>query len=949
MVNTKGIFSSDNLGNDWVEGNQGFQPEDVVFPYFNKNKISLATQGISNQSTVSLNGGQNWNFYPAPFNLTNSRGFNFGDTCFFTEDNGYIYYISNNFGQNWSSVRPLTDPGFRAAYGIFGHNGALYMNREINIGNSLSCLRRSTNKGLTWDTAFANHIRDGNSVSTFAGSGNKLYYFVTPVQNSPKRFIRSVNNGISWSAITLPGSMNGVTITHAVAKGDSLFVIVENSSSPAFRSFDGGQSWSAISSVGGAGANGALLFRLAEYKGGLYLATENGVFQSLNWGGSWQNFSAGLPFATSNQGFSSMVVKGDSLIVAPENHGIWYSSLCSALASSPTPNPCSDEIIQLTSSGGLSYSWSGPNNFNSTSPNPLLQNITTAASGTYNVTVNTPGGCSIQKTVTITVLPGAGNLTLSANTVCAGQTLNLGVTGGNGTYQWTGPRGFGSPLQNPNRDTLTAADSGFYSVRVTAANGCISSKSVYIAVPYLPRANLVPRANLNPCNKDTVLLQAAFKVSGAGYQWFRNNTIIAGAINPTYKATLSGKYHFVYIKGTCRSLFADTIQITISNFVQPRKPRLSISPAPTSCLQQFTINSTANGNYIRKWFRNGVEIEGANSSSYTTDQLATYQLQVDTGNTCISISAPFTVSLQGVQAFTSPQINVASIRSIPGDTLRCSVEWYRNDPPNANIQRVIILRQSNIANQFDSIGTVGNGLNDTAFVDMSSQPWAQPYFYKIQARAICPSGGTYLTAPSPLHKTIHLQISKAPTGNIYNLLWTAYEGFTVSSYKIYRGLSASTATFLLTTVAGNITAYTDAPPTNDVYFYRVEAVTTDLYFPWGRINATPPRVSKSNIKSITQRTQDSQSIYQDVFPAMENPVDNFAVYPNPYNQTFFIKGGKAGQKYQAFLRDILGREISNWSFAGSQNLELQNQVPKGMYWLEIQGEGYKGGVRLVKE
>jgi hypothetical protein len=277
------------------------------------------------------------------------------------------------------------------------------------------------------------------------------------------------------------------------------------------------------------------------------------------------------------------------------------------------------------------------------------------------------------------------------------------------------------------------------------------------------------------------------------------------------------------------------------------------------------------------------------------------------------------------------------------------VEWQRPAAPNSNIDHVIILRQSNlIAGQYDSIGEAGNLVTDTAFADMTSQPWIQPYFYKIQARANCPSGGNYLTGPSSYHKTIHLQISKAPTGNVFNLLWTGYEGYNVTSYKIYRGLSPSSTAFL-TSVAGNITAYTDVPPTSSVYFYRIEAETQDAYFAWGRINAMP-RTSKSNIRPNTQSLIDSTSIFN-VTTTVEIPFQTtqFRVYPNPHSQSFFLEGGLPGKEYKAILRDVMGRELGSWSIPGNSPIEIRTQAPKGMYWMEIKGEGYSSGKRLLRE
>src|SRR3989442_886974 len=102
---------------------------------------------------------------------------------------------------------------------------------------------------------------------------------------------------------------------------------------------------------------------------------------------------------------------------------------------------CVGATLQLSAStlAGATYSWTGPNSFSSTLQNPSIANATTAASGTYNVTV-TVSGCTSAAGTTAAIVnalpatPTAGN----DGPICAGATLSLttpAVTGA--TYSWT--------------------------------------------------------------------------------------------------------------------------------------------------------------------------------------------------------------------------------------------------------------------------------------------------------------------------------------------------------------------------------------------------------------------------------------------------------------------------------------------------------------------------------
>lgn len=937
-----GIFMSDDLGENWSESLHGFQQGS--FYSLAANGSHFFTINEINKPSLSADGGGNWERQSAlgfsPVNpythgiLTPSVYYK-NDTLLantFPGGGTYPAKYSTDHGATFQDADALNSPVGSIQQGIWMYNNVLY--KYSKIGTDPWNILRSTNFGARWDTVHLNTAEPGYNYMVFNGDGNSLY-ILNYSQSTTWKCLRSLNNGLNWTEFTLPGVFSADTYVRDLAvRGDTLYAITTNNDKPVLRSYNQGQNWANLNQAGGAGT--ATRSRILQRNGVLFLASGNGVFRSTNRANGWSPLKGNYPFPESTN-ILDMIIKGDSLIVSVANYGLWHTPLCQGQASVVNTSPCAGGNVQLTSSGGTAYSWTGPNNFNSTLQNPLIQNIQTAGSGTYTVTVTTPGGCSLQRTVTITVQPGAGTLALTASTVCAGQNLSLGVTGGTGTYQWTGPGGFSSTLQNPVRDSVTAADSGTYTVTVTAGNGCTSTKSIYVAVPYLPRANMKPVENRNPCAMDTVWLEPAFLPSGVQYQWYRNNVAIAGATNATYGATTDGTYHFLYRKGVCQSAFFDDVLLTFSGFRQPRRPVLTITPPPSGCLEQFTIQSTATGSYGRKWHKNGVEISGATAASYSTNELATYRLRVDTTGDCVSWSAPVTVQLEGTPPFVAPQIDAATVRLLPGNSMRCAVEWKRNDPLSSLVQHVVILRQSDTqAGQYDSVGVASN--TDTAWVDLTADPVMRPYFYKLQARAVCSPGVTYLSAPSSHHKTIHLQISQPPMGNLYNLLWTGYEGFAVSSYKIYRGLDFIN-TSLLTTVAGNITSYTDAPPTTDTYFYRVEAETNDAYFPWGRIAAFAVRTTKSNTRPSTQSIigGDSTSIY-DVTDVAERIVTrgSFTLYPSPSPSGMcMLKSGNAIS--EVTILDALGRNIPISILKESETLwSIRMERPAtGLYLVKV--------------
>src|SRR6185295_14183000 len=125
-----------------------------------------------------------------------------------------------------------------------------------------------------------------------------------------------------------------------------------------------------------------------------------------------------------------MVQTGVSLVWS------FFNNCTPPVATSGSNSPvCAGSTLNLTSGGGTTYSWTGPNSFTSSSQNPSISGATTAASGVYTVTVSTSSFCSSTSTVSVTVNANPVPVVGSNSPVCAGSTLNLNASGGT-TYLW---------------------------------------------------------------------------------------------------------------------------------------------------------------------------------------------------------------------------------------------------------------------------------------------------------------------------------------------------------------------------------------------------------------------------------------------------------------------------------------------------------------------------------
>jgi gliding motility-associated-like protein len=153
----------------------------------------------------------------------------------------------------------------------------------------------------------------------------------------------------------------------------------------------------------------------------------------------------------------------------------------------PDQTICEGDPIQLTASGGATYTWTGPN-IAPTSQNPLVINKSTLADGgNYQVVAVSAAGCAappVHATITVlpTIVPG-----ISADaTICAGESAQLSSSGGT-TYKWTPSTGLDhddipTPLATPLQTTT-------YKVHISNGACIDSSKTVTITVNQNPVAD----------------------------------------------------------------------------------------------------------------------------------------------------------------------------------------------------------------------------------------------------------------------------------------------------------------------------------------------------------------------------------------------------------------------------------------------------------------------------
>ena len=184
-----------------------------------------------------------------------------------------------------------------------------------------------------------------------------------------------------------------------------------------------------------------------------------------------------------------------------------------ATATSNGPVICEGQTLNLSASGGNTYSWTDPNGVPfSTSQSPVISNITPSQAGKYTVTA-TSNGCSSVASVTITVQPKITAKVNADTTICQGNNVQLNASGGL-KYLWTPSTG----LSNDTIANPVATPTATTAYTVTATNGsCSSTATVNITV--IPPPVISAGGNKKIIQGQSVKLNATAKGINMTYWW----------------------------------------------------------------------------------------------------------------------------------------------------------------------------------------------------------------------------------------------------------------------------------------------------------------------------------------------------------------------------------------------------------------------------------------------
>ncbi|MFC1584982.1 immunoglobulin domain-containing protein [Fibrobacterota bacterium] len=366
----------------------------------------------------------------------------------------------------------------------------------------------------------------------------------------------------------------------------------------------------------------------------------------------WRKNGSDISGATSagyTTSATSMADNGAQYDVIVSNAGGSVTSNAAVLTVSPLPpvitgHPSSQTVnegqtatfsVTATSSVSMTYQWrkNGSIITGATSAGYTTPAVSLSDNGAqYDVVVANSAGpvTSNAAVLTVNALPPVITIQPASQTVSEGQTASFSVAATSSssmTYQW---RKNGTPLSGATSagyttPATTLSDNGAqYDVIVTNSAGSTTSSAAVLTVNPLP-----PVISAHPSSQTVNEGQtASFSVTASGsgtltYQWRKDGTPISGATSAGYTTPATsiadnGAQYEVIVSNAGGSVTSNAATLTVS----PLPPVITSHPSSQSVNEgqtaTFNVTATSSISMTYQWRKNGSNITGATSASYTT-------------------------------------------------------------------------------------------------------------------------------------------------------------------------------------------------------------------------------------------------------------------------------------------------------------------------------------------
>ena len=664
----------------------------AVYTLTVSNSVGTVT---SNDATLSVNAAPVIATQPASQSVAAGQTVSFGVVAFGSGTLSY-QWSKNGTVISGATTKSYTTPATTSAY-----NGAVY---TVTVSNAYGTVS-SSNATLTVISGPTVTTHPTNQTVT-EGEGQTASFSVVASGTAP---------------ITYQWRKNGINISGATS---SMYT------TPAASSADNGAVYSVVvsNSAGTATSNNATLTVYVAPSISIQPASQTvNAGQTVSFGVvasgtgalsyQWSKNGVNIDGATSSSYTSPATTSADNGAVYEaivSNHYGWvYSSkailrvITAPTVSTPpssqtvTAGQTASFAVVASGTAPFTYQWrkNGSNIVGATSSSYTTPVTSLADNGAvYSVVVGNNAGTVTSSNATLTVAVVLITTQPASQTVNAGQTASFGVAAsGTGTlsYQWTknGTNISGATSSSYTTPATSSADHGaVYAVNISNAYGTVSSNNATLTVNYAPSISIQPGSQTVNAGQTASFGVAATGTATLAYQWTKGGSNISGATSSSYTtpATSSADNGVVYAVsisnayGTVTSSNA-TLTVITAPTVSTQPNSQTVTAGQTA---SFAVTASGTAPFTYQWRKNGSNISGATSSSYTpvtslADNGAVYSVVV--GNNAGSVTSNnATLTVVAVLITTQPAsqtVNAgqaASFGVAASGTGTLSYQWTKN-------------------------------------------------------------------------------------------------------------------------------------------------------------------------------------------------------------------------------------------------------------------------------
>ena len=343
----------------------------------------------------------------------------------------------------------------------------------------------------------------------------------------------------------------------------------------------------------------------------------------------------------------------------------------------------------VAATGNPRYQWYKDNVLITGATGYKLTIVTVGANdfGAYHVLVYTDCGGVISRSAQLAAAAAPVITAQPANVeVCPNYqaTFQVVATGVELHYQWYHN---GSPITGATGPKLTivtanSRSTGMYHVLITSDCGNALSNPATLRLISAPEFSTQP-SDVAVCAGQ----QAKFSVSAKGedvrYQWYRNGNLISGVGGPALTivaptAADEGLYHAVAIDKCGQRKESRKARLSLGGAITITSQPVNV----TACAGQsatFSVSATG-GNLLYQWRKNGVNIAGADKSSFpipvvSASDAGAYSVAVSNGCDTEKVSAAASLTVNAAMTLSPSSLIIDSAGGSSSVGIRGACSW----------------------------------------------------------------------------------------------------------------------------------------------------------------------------------------------------------------------------------------------------------------------------------